>query len=161
MINFVDAEKQKEYRLEPDSLFIAKDVEKMTGIKANRIHYFSDAGILIPARKAQKGEGILTYSFYDCVNVLEIFLINKLNAFFIPKRSIKEFFESIRDIRNSLNPFKISDHKESAFLIFSYDENGNLVSEFAENNSVKKAVSIVVDLKQLVSDLFKKVESLP
>ncbi len=171
VIDFSKAPLQNEYTLLPNSLYSAKQAEVITGVKQNRIYYFTEASILTPAQRVKKGNEIRTFTSYDCTNMLEIFLIHHLTTYGLPKRTIKEFFLAIKDDRHRLDPFVIEQYQGVAYLCFVYDKKTKDITFLFLDDQKKEdtlnlsklkqySVYLVINLSELAKELFLKVATL-
>lgn len=168
MIDFNKAPLQKEFVLEQDRLYTVKEVSKMTGVALKRIYDLVESGIITPCNTVQKGDGVRNFTYYDSVNILEIYLVGRLSVAGIPKRTIKDFFVSISSMRESLNPFKIDEHDENAFLVFTHGIDSKVNFMFLSGSKDKSylqelegtSVSTLINLSGLVVELLNKIDSL-
>ena len=165
-LNLNNAPLQKKYELLPNNAYTAKEVGKMAGVALKRIYDLVDSDIIQPVNIVKKGDEIRNFTYYDAINILEVYLINRLISYSIPKRTIKDFFGVIRDNRNILNPFKILEFKGIAYLCFYHDSDNKIAFTFFDKKRdfdkflANNPVCFFVNLKSLSSDLFQKVESL-
>jgi len=170
MIDFNNAAPQKEFSLDQNSHYTVKDANKLTGVALKRIYDLVETGIISPHSTVHKGDGVRNFTYYDSINILEIYLVGRLSGAGIPKRTIKEFFASIKSIRDSLNPKKISSFDGVAFLVFTHNPDFQIDFQFLSapkgsteptlSNLKGKSIYTVVNLSELVVELFSKIDSL-
>ncbi|MFZ7124748.1 MAG: MerR family transcriptional regulator [Desulfobacterales bacterium] len=118
----------------------SKQIESITGLKANTLHYYVQAGAVTPDIDGGDGRG--TRRLFSGTNLVEVVIINRLIEMGVAKQRILECLKGIREAgdREKLAPEKIQ-HPFSGFLVFAWDGSGQIKHKFIGYADREKALS--------------------
>jgi DNA-binding transcriptional MerR regulator len=114
----------------------SKQIEVYSGLKANTLHYYIQAGAIEPDVAAGQGTG--TQRLFSVANLFEATLISRLINLGMPRRAIVAFMKDIRgnNERERMDPEKILASKYVELLIF-YQDKGRYVHKFVTDGGKK------------------------
>ncbi len=98
--------------------FSSTDIEKITGLKSNTLHYYIQRGIIYPDVREAEGRG--TRRVYSAKNLLEAFILKFLMDLGLPRKAIQSFFESARAGYGEglFDPHALSDRARTVILFY-------------------------------------------
>ncbi len=138
----------------------SKQIEQITGLKVNTLHYYIKSGAIIPDIDVSAGRG--TKRLFSDMNLMEALIIQRLIETGVSKRRIVEGLERIRTAgeRDKLS-FSAIAHEQSGFLIF-YLQDKTILHGFIKYNDpylsqkIFKPAAIVLSLNFLAADYITK-----
>jgi DNA-binding transcriptional MerR regulator len=127
-------------------------IQKLVGLKANTLHYYVQAGAIIP--DIDLGEGTGHTRIFSETNLMEISILTTLVNFGLPKRIILQLFKNIQKAveRDKLNPEKIPEKAETQLLLF-FPEGPPVSSKKITHKFIDEG-SYVKDMKAYAAPMF-------
>jgi DNA-binding transcriptional MerR regulator len=137
----------------------SKQIEKLSGLKANTLHYYIQAGALEPDVNAGQGTG--TQRLFSVANLFEATLISRLINLGMPRRAIVAFMKDIRknNDRKRMDPETIMVSKYVELLIFHQDK-GQYVHKFVTDGGKKHKLARAQFNKRIAMTSWPKPEDL-
>ncbi len=98
--------------------FSSPDIEHITGLKTNTLHYYLQRGAFTPDVQPAKGRG--SHRRFSARNLLEACLLKFLMDLGLPRRFILDFFDGIHETYRSgvLDPEAIASSSGEMIIIF-------------------------------------------
>jgi|GEM_PF-6502832 len=125
------------YRRGAMRTFTSIDIEKITGLKSNTLHYYIQRGILTPDVREAQGRG--TRREYSPKNLMQAFVLKFLMDLGLPRMAIREFFQSARELYGDelFLPGALAGRTQKAILFYPAlsDETGFRVVELGPGRS--------------------------